>query len=353
MLNVRFLEPADEAMWDAYVDAAPDGTLFHKTAWKRIVAKTFDYTPYYLLAENEKGICGVLPLFFVKSIFIGKALISTPFAVYGGMLASNISVELALFEASKKLSIKLGAQFIELRERSFKKRQELQTRDSLYVTFQKKIEHSEDAIFKQLPRETRRLIRRANDAGMTARFSKNMEDLDSFYDIYAASVRNLGTPVFPRELFENCLRELEQHADILLISRAGNPVAAVLTFYFRDVVLPYYGGSLPAERNPSPNNYMYWMLMREAGMRGYNFFDFGRSKAQTGAYNFKRKMGFQPSSLFYQYYMSGDLPLPNNNPTNPKFKMAIKAWQHLPLKVTKVLGPKLVKAFPRLKEVEL
>lgn len=344
--KARRLQPEDEKRWDDFVDADPDGTIFHKLAWRKIIEATFSYTPYYLLAERGSEICGVLPLFHVRSIFSGNALISTPFAVYGGILAVDFTAASMLLEAAKEYAHQLGAEYIELRERSLKPHEQLQTRDSLYVTFLRRIEKSAEANFQILPREARRLVRKAEAAGLMGRPGRRTEDLKAFYHIYAASVRNLGTPVFSYRLFENCLNFLQEDADLLLIYHQEKPVAGVLSFYYRDTVLPYYGGALPEEKAPSPNNYMYWHLMREAGARGFSWFDFGRSKSETGAYNFKRHMGFEPAPLHYQYYLTNGVAIPNNNPTNPKFRLAIETWRRLPLALTKMLGPKLVKAFP-------
>lgn len=346
MMKVKLLQPEDEKRWDAFVDADSQGTIFHKIAWKRVIGATFPYKPYYLLAERGEALCGVLPLFHVHTMFSGNALISTPFAVYGGILAKDREAESALFEATKEQARQLSANYIELRERYSKPNEQLQTRDSLYVTFLRRIEKSAEANFKLLPREARRLVRKSEAGGFSGQRSRRVGDLKTFYHIYAASVRHLGTPVFPYYMFENCLNFLQDDADLLLIYHQDKPVAGVLSFYYRDIVLPYYGGALPEERAPSPNNYMYWHLMREAGARGYAWFDFGRSKSDTGAYNFKRHMGFEPTPLHYQYYMVNGAAIPSNNPTNPKFKMAIETWRHLPLAVTKILGPKLVKAFP-------
>jgi FemAB-related protein (PEP-CTERM system-associated) len=344
MIRVKSLQPEDEARWDHFVDASANGTIFHKLAWKRIIEATFRYRSCYLFAEKEGEICGVLPLFHVRSMFAGNAIISTPFAVYGGILANDEAVENVLLEACKEHALKVSASYVELRQRFRCQNPGLQIRDALYCTFVKPIHADPEQTFAELPREARRMVRKAEKAGLAARFGD--ENLKDFYEIYATSVRGLGTPVFPRRLFENCLRELKPNADLLLISHQEQPVAGVLSFYYRDTVMPYYGGSFMDKNHLAPNNFMYWALMKSASERGYCFFDFGRSKNATGAYDFKRHMGFDPTPLPYQYWMMNGTPLPNNNPTNPKFQLAIKVWQRMPLSLTKVLGPRLVRAFP-------
>ncbi len=344
MIQVKKLTLQDETRWDRFVDDAEAGTLFHKTAWKRIIEATFAYRSHYLFAVRNEEICGVLPLFHVHSWFAGNAVISTPFAVYGGLLAQDEEVEQALLNAGEAFASEQGANYLELRQRFACRNTELQTRENLYCTFIKPIYTLPEQTFSELPREARRMVRKAEKIGLTARFD-NLR-LPEFYDIYANSVRSLGTPVFPTALFENCLREFRDEADILLIFHEDRPVAGVLSFYYRDTVLPYYGGSLPTKNYLAPNNFMYWSLMKSAGERGYKFFDFGRSKNSTGAFHFKRHMGFEQIPLPYQYRMMNGAQLPNNNPTNPKFQLAIKLWQRMPLGLTKVLGPRLVRQFP-------
>mgnify|MGYP001575267522 CR=1 FL=1 len=344
MMQVKTLLPGDEARWDRFVDSMPAGTLFHQTAWRRILETTFDYRSHYLLAERDGVVRGVLPLFHVRSWFAGNAVISTPFAVYGGMLAVEEEAERILLLAGKTYAHEHGATYMELRQRFASSNPELQTRENLYCTFIKPLVANAEENFNTLPREARRMVRKGEKAGLTAKFDNAR--VQDFYEIYAASVRSLGTPVFPLTLFENCLREFKDNADILLILHEELPIAGVLSFYYRDTVLPYYGGSLPDKNFLAPNNFMYWALMKSAGERGLHYFDFGRSKNSTGAFHFKRHMGFEHTPLPYQYQMMNGAPLPNNNPTNPKFQLAIKMWQHLPLGLTKVLGPHLVKQFP-------
>ncbi len=344
MISIKVLQSHDEARWDQFVDSQQQGTIFHKTAWKHIIESTFGYRPVYFFAEAEGAIRGVLPLFHVRSLFTGHVLISSPFAVYGGVLAVDETAEQALLEGCQSHARVSGASCIELRQRVPCRHPALQTNDSLYCTFVKSIPVSPEQCLSALPKEARRMVRKGQNGGLTGRITTT--DLNDFYNVYAASVRHLGTPVFSIHLFENCLQELKDDADVLMIYHGRQPVAGVLSFYYRQTVLPYYGGSVPGKSRLAPNNFMYWSLMHHAGSRGYTLFDFGRSKRSTGAFDFKRHMGFEPIVLPYQYDVLNGKAVPNINPTNAKFRLAIMAWRHLPLAVTKLLGPRLVKAFP-------
>jgi FemAB-related protein (PEP-CTERM system-associated) len=117
----------------------------------------------------------------------------------------------------------------------------------------------------------------------------------------------------------------------------------VLNFYFRDEVLPFYGGGIAAARQLAANDFMYWEVMRRACERGYRIFDFGRSKIGTGSYAFKCNWGFHPSPLIYQFRLAPGRSMPDLNPLNPKLAVFIAAWKHLPLMVATRLGPLIVR----------
>lgn len=343
MIQVVPCRKEDRDRWDEFVDCTVEGTLFHKQVWKDIIDRTFGYRAMYLMAVEDEEIVGVLPLYHLKSVFVGNALISTPFAVYGGIIASKPAACEALLAGARASAVELGASYVELRQLHALEADTLQKRDSLYVTFLQALPPSQDVLFSSLPREARRMIRRATERGLEARLT---DDLNTFYDIYALSVRNLGTPVFPRRLFRNCLELMGDNADLLIVYYKGKAIAGVLTFYYKNTALPYYGGSIPEANHLGPNNFMYWKLMGHALDRGCTQFDFGRSKNCTGAFNFKRHMGFEPTPLPYQYMMLNGREIPNLNPTNPKFKFAITIWRKLPLGLTKAIGPRLVREFP-------
>ena len=166
-----------------------------------------------------------------------------------------------------------------------------------------------------------------------------------FYRVYAESVRNLGTPVFSAKYLRILKEIFGGDCSVLMITHDGEDVAAVMSFYFRDEVIPYYGGSTSAARTiKGVNHYMYWELMRRSAEQGYRLFDFGRSKAGTGPYSFKKNFGFEPQPLPYEYYLVKSDVMPDLNPLNPKYRMMINMWSKLPLPVANVVGPFLARS---------
>jgi FemAB-related protein (PEP-CTERM system-associated) len=173
-----------------------------------------------------------------------------------------------------------------------------------------------------------------------------VELLDDLYRVYATSLRNLGTPAFPKRLLKNFLAEFPKAADILLVTKDGRVAAGVLNFYFRGTVMPYYGGSYPEFLKTGVNNFMYWELMRHAVARGCTKFDFGRSKIGTGAFAFKRGWRMTERPLPYRTLLVKATKLPNLNPTESKYQSAIELWKRLPVPVANTVGPLIVRGLP-------
>ena|SRR5689334_10577563 len=197
---------------------------------------------------------------------------------------------------------------------------------------------------KTLPKDTRYMIRKSQKAGLTATYGNC--GLNDFYNVYAQSVRNLGTPVFAKKFFRIILEEFGNDAEIMVVRKDQIAVAAVMSFRFRDWILPYYGGSTLEGRHFAANNFMYWELMDSARQRGIRHFDFGRSKRGTGSYEFKSAWNMRETALPYQFYLVKRQQMPNFSPANPAFSRAINLWKRIPFPVTKAIGPALVRLFP-------
>ena len=338
-LKLRPLVPASEPAWDAFVDAMPTGTFFHRAAWRRLIAEEFGHRTFYTYAERDGAIVGVLPLVQMKTMLFGNALTSLPFCVYGGPLAADAETADALSDYAAGLLPETDASAVEFRHRD-PVASDWTERPDLYVTFRKPIVADNDANMKAIPRKQRAMVRKGIQNGLS---SVVEYDATRLHRIYAESVRNLGTPVFSRRWFMSLMHRFRDCADIVTIVDGDTAVASVMNFYFRDEVLPYYGGGTSAARPVAGNDFMYWETMRRAADRGYRLFDFGRSKLGTGAYAFKHNWGFEPANLPYRYKLAPGSEIPDHNPLNPKYALFIAAWKRLPLPVANAVGPHLVR----------
>jgi FemAB-related protein (PEP-CTERM system-associated) len=328
--------------WDAFVRGAPGGSPFHLLAWKRAVETAFGQKPHYLMAVRGGGLEGVLPLFEVRGLLGGRALVSVPYGVYGGICATSTVARQALLDAATELARRIGARYVELRHRPGQE-VDLPTK-SLYVSFSRPISASEEENLNAIPRKQRRMTRQGVKHGLRPEFGR--EHLDGFYDVYAQSVHMLGSPVFPRRLFTAIVAEFGKDCELLTVWKDSDMVAGVLTLLYEDQALPYYGGARREALPYAVNDFMYWELLCHVARAGYRVFDFGRSREGTGPYHFKRHWGFEPDPLPYQYALLDGGVLPNLSPSNPKMRLAIETWKRLPLSVTKIVGPVLTKYLP-------
>jgi FemAB-related protein (PEP-CTERM system-associated) len=338
-LTLAALQAADRADWNAYVFAHADGTFFHRAEWQTIIEQAFGHRTFFVLARRAEKICGVLPLGFVTSLLFGKALVSNPFCVYGGILADDDEVRAALHAHASALAKSLGASHLEYRHQQAQL-PHLVTQN-LYFTFRKEILPEVEANLNAIPRKQRAVVRKGIDAGLQGEIDSNIE---RFFACYAASVHRLGTPVFSRRYFALLKKIFGDDCEVLTIcTPEGEAVSSVLSFYFRDTVLPYYGGGSERARDTRANDFMYWDLLRRACERGLKVFDYGRSKEGTGAFSFKKNWGFEPQPLHYEFDLVNCTEIPQHNPLNPKYQLFIKLWQKLPLPVANFLGPHIVR----------
>jgi FemAB-related protein (PEP-CTERM system-associated) len=326
------------ARWDEFVEQSQMSTFFHRSGWKHVVEKALGHTTHFLYAESRGNICGILPLAHIHSWLFGNALISTPFCVYGGTVAYTEKTRWILDNAAVKLAHELKVEYLELRNRS-PYHANWPTKD-LYVTFRKDMDPDPEKNLLNVPRKQRRMIRQGIKAGLVSEID---ETVDRFYDLYAISVRNLGTPVLSKRYFQSLKAVFGKDLEILTVMQAGRPISSVMSFYFKDEVLPYYGGGSREARRSAANDFMYWELMRRACEKGLRVFDYGRSKKGTGSYSFKKNWGFPPSPLYYEYQLISAKSVPDINPLNPRYRLFVNAWRHMPVALSKLVGPMIAR----------
>ncbi len=338
-IAVRPFVDSDAERWDAFVRDCPGATFFHHIGWREIIEGTFRHRTHYLIAERGQELVGILPLAEVRSLLFGHALIGLPFGVYGGPAATDTASERALIEAAAALATKLQVGHLELRNRQPKCSD--WPRQDLYVTFRKSLLPDVDGNMLAIPRKQRAMVRKGIKNGLRSELDHSVK---RFFELYADNVHRHGTPPFSRQYFTRLREVFGDRCEILIVvDDAGRALSGVLSFYFRDEVLPYYAGDTLDARDLAANDFKYWELMRRACERGVRVFDFGRSKRGTGSYDFKRNWGFEPDALHYEYRLLRRNTVPQNNPLNPKYRAFVAIWQKLPRSIVNALGPAVVR----------
>ena len=341
VLTVRQFTASDRERWDAFVQACPQATFFHLSAWADIIEDVFRHQTFFLYAERAGDIVAVLPLAQVKSRLFGHALTSLPFSVYGGVAAAaDCPDAVAALEAeADRIARTLGVEHLEYR--NVQPRHADWPQQDLYFTFRKDILPDVEANMLAIPRKQRAMVRKGIKNGLVGEIDDTVE---RFFALYADNVLRHGTPALPRRFFEKLCEAFGDQCEVLtVVDAAGTPQSSVLSFYFRDEVLPYYAGDAVSARDLAANDFKYWDLMRRACERGCKVFDYGRSKLGTGPFSFKKNWGFEPQPLSYEYRLYKRDAVPQNNPMNPKYRMFIALWKRLPIGVANALGPHIVR----------
>jgi len=345
--EIKSLSASDCHLWDNYVKKHPQGSFFHLSGWKKVIEKSFHHDCYflasvYLTGDNKGEISGVLPLVEVKSKLFGHALVSTPFCVYGGVIADSSDIVRQLEQEACQLAEKLSVDYLELRYQTEQKSNLLLKQ--AHSTFGCQLADNNEEILSSIKKKQRAVIRHSlkNELSFSIASSKN--NLSDFYHLLSTSYRNLGTPIFTKNYFKNLIDVFGDDVDIAIIKTSDDRLSsAVMNFYFNEQVLPYYGGGNDSARGLKSADYMYYQVMCNASERGYRWYDFGRSKNDSGPYKYKKNWGMEPKSLYYYYHLVNADELPNLSPNNPKYKVFIQLWQKLPLRVSQFIGPFLSK----------
>ena len=334
-------DPRECRRIDDYVGEHETSEIFHRPQWSRAVERGCRQRSHYLVAEDGRGrLAGCLPLTEVRSRLFGNALVSVGFGTGGGVVADDRLAAGRLVEAGWQLATKLGCPTIELRGGTMP--EGWRVKDDVYAGFVKELPNGDEAIMRAMKRR-HRSIRRALAFELEVRCGRSAAHVDDLCAAYGESVRNLGSPLYPRALYEAMLDEFGEDADILTIARDGRPLASVLNFYFKGTVMAYWGGGTAESRDWLANDLMYYEVMRRGSARGCTRFDFGRSKVGTGAYSYKLNWGFEPVPLRYALRTADGATARDINPLSRKYRLQVAAWQRMPLWLANRLGPHIAR----------
>jgi serine/alanine adding enzyme len=334
----------DRTVWDAYVHSNPSAANYHRYGWRNVIENSFGHQCHYLAAKDGAGgIVGILPLVFMKSRLFGRFLVSLPFFNYGGLLCDTQEIGDALLAEAGALRKELGAEHVELRH-TIPWPSDLPAKQHK-VCMALELAGDAEAQWKGFNAKLRNQVRKAEKSGCSAT-TGGQELLSDFYTVFVRNMRDLGTPVYAQKFFAEVLAAFPGDSRIIAVHLAGKPVAGGLITWFRDTVEIPWASSIRDYNPLCPNNLLYWTALQYAFEIGCTRFDFGRSTPGEGTCRFKEQWGAKPIQLSWQYVLPEGALLPELNNKNPKFEMAIRLWQKLPLQVTKVLGPHIVKCIP-------
>lgn len=342
-MKISLLTKDKVAEWDTCVYNSPEATFFHLSGWKTIIEKTFRHKSYYLYAEQAGDITGILPLFHIKSFLFGNSLVSIPFGVYGGVCADDKDTEILLFKEAQQLAKSLNVGWLELRNIQEKQYDKELIKGDLYARFEYKIQNTVEDNLKFMDDKRRRTIRKSLKNNLQIEITR--DHIEEFYRLFAHNMKHHGTPVYSINYFKNILDTFKD-AKIFFVKRDDVYIAGSLTFFFKDRIIPFYVGALEEYFKYGIYEFMYWKMICYGCDNGFKIFDFGRSKRNSGSYKYKKFWGIEPIDFPYQYFLVKAKSLPKVNPTNPKYKLFIEIWKKLPLNISTIIGPAIVKNIP-------
>ena len=339
-IAVTLASPAERQAWDAFVTTQPGSVGYQEWEWGSVFRRAFGHQPEYLLARQREAIVGALPLVELRSVLFGRLMSSLPFVNYGGVVSNTPEATDVLVSAAIRLARERGARHLELRHmtRHLGAAPCRQHKVSMQLPLG-------PGIWDRFDRKVRNQIRKAEKSGLTAE-SGGVERLDEFYPVFARNMRDLGTPVYARRFFDEILRAFPERARVVVVRLAAQPVAAAVAFRTRETIEVPWASSLREHNALCPNHLLYWTVIQQGLEHGCRLLDFGRSTPDEGTFNFKKQWGAAPVPLYWEYPWIDRGGIPDQGPTNPKFRAAIALWKRCPLWLTKMVGPRIVRAIP-------
>lgn len=341
--SVEPLERGGEPQWDRYVASHPRATPCHLSVWRELTATTLGSRNYYLMAHDARGVpSGVLPLTRLSSRLFGDYLVSVPYLNYGGPLADDAATEQQLLDHAVRLARELGVSHLELREQQPRDGWAVRTDK---VAMSRQLPGQADGLWSEIGAKRRSQVRRAWKAGAEAAYG-GAELLPEFYQVFARNMRDLGTPVYPVKWFAAILDRFPGHASLAVIRQHSRPVAAgLLLGHGKRVEIPWASSLREANRD-GVNMLLYWAVLEKAIEQGFTEFDFGRSTEGSGTWRFKRQWGAEQTPLYWNYWLRDGGEPPRLNPDNPRFRLAVRTWQRMPLWLANLVGPRIVRHLP-------
>lgn len=338
--HVSIATPSDRADWERFVATHGDEPGYHSWAWQQVFRNAFGHRCVYLMARRGNTVTGVLPLVEIRSRLFGNTMTSLPFLNYGGVIADSPEAGDALIAAARDEAQQRRCGHVELRHigRQFPELPAKRHKVSMRLPL------GQD-LWASLDRKVRNQIRKAEKSGLEIQRG-GPELIRDFYKVFARNMRDLGTPVYSRRLFEEVMTAFPDQSLIHVVRLKGEPVAAGFTYRTETMVQLPWASSI-REFNPlCPNVLMYWDAIQFAQSTGASTFDMGRSTPDEGTFRFKAQWGAQPVPLHWEYQLVTLTDMPNVSPANPKFQFAIALWQKLPLALTRRVGPMIVRTIP-------
>lgn len=341
-IQIKLVDDTSSSQWDEYANSMQQANAYHSYCWRKIITQSFSHPSYYFAAYTGDRIVGILPVFWLNSKLFGSFGVSVPFFNYGGPLANSQTIAQKLMDAAAEVASTNQFSHLEIRttqpEFSWPS-------ESKKVSMILRLPKTKEQLDDSLGAKVRAQAKQANQYSPTIQFGK-LELLEDFYRVFSRNMRDLGTPVYGRALFENILKNDSVDATLVVTYLRDQPVGAAFLTAHRTMMEIPWASTIKSANPMNINMWMYHHILHHCIDRGFHYFDFGRSTKNAGTYRFKKQWGSTPVEHFWYTWRPEDEDAPELNPDNPKFKLMIAVWKRLPLMVANLIGPHIVKNLP-------
>ena len=346
LINFSKVESNDDLLkkWDAYIESHPEGSLYHLSKWQKIIKNQFGHESCYFYSENTEGLInGILPVVQLKSMLFGNYMVSVPYFNYGGVLADDNNIAIELMSQAGKTASNKSASHVEYRDTQKYKGDWGLREDKVVMLLDLPSEYEQ--LWKDIGTKVRAQVKRPQREPVSIKHG-GLELLDDYYEVFARNMRDLGTPVYAKAFFKAILETFSDNAHIVCVYHNDVPAAAGFLLGYKNRMEIPWASALREFNKISVNMLLYWEVLKYTIEQGYAQFDFGRSTMNAGTYRFKKQWGAKPKQLYWHYWLNDGQDVPKMNPDNPKYKFVISAWQKMPVWLTKIVGPSIVKNLP-------
>lgn len=341
-ISCKIINETQMLRWDIFLQQHQTSG-YHQSAWFSLIKKTFGHETRILVAEDEQGnILGGLPLTFFSSKLFGKFAISIPYVNYGGVVTHYLDIAQKLIEFAQDIRANENLSHIEIRTmQAGLAKNSLDKKVSMVLT----LPATNGELEKNLGTKLRAQYRKAENYAPSVKFG-TLELLDDFYNVFARNMRDLGTPVYSKTWFENILMEGTIKSTLIVVYMENKPVSTGFLVGSHDTLEIPWASTIQSANTKNANMWMYRQILSFAINEKYKYFDFGRSTLGAGTYKFKKQWGALAYAHHWYYVLPEGESKPELNPDNPKYKLVIFLWKLMPVWLTKIIGPHIIKHIP-------
>lgn len=342
-MRVIRCDSSHQEQWNAFVHACPRASFYHRWEWRDINQRCFGHQTEYLAAVDGDRFVGVFPLVRLKTLLFGTIGCSMPFVNYGGPCGDSDDIERALLAEAARVADQWGVAYLEIRSKRRLGGEYPCSEHKVSMTVA--LDGDTEGLWNALKVGTRKEVRRASNKGFTVRQGPQL--LDDFYAVLSESWRELGTPIYAPDYLRTVLSSFADSTRLTMVYAAdGRPAAGALDGLHGGIVEGMWLGMRPEFRQQLVGYVLYWELIKDASDRGFQLYHLGRSSKDSGGEQFKKKWNADSVPLYWQYILRTRRDVPSLNPADPRYGLAIKAWQKLPLGITQFLGPFIARGIP-------